>query len=257
MDHDDQMLSVGKQCGHQSCMLVDFLPFQCLHCQTSFCQEHFKVAAHNCPKYDAAKYNRVSPNCPLCNTVVSVRAGQDANEAVETHFLTDCSVMTGKVRAKAPVCARARCGKTLFAPIRCTKCNQQFCPAHRFPADHTCAPVLTASKQGGLTAGSRLLDLNTKASALNSKASAAGAKTVGAIKAAASAAQTSVARQAGPSTTSSSSNKKPIPVPAVFSKTDRALLPPPTKFEIQSSPEPVIRPLAKSSFVPPPIFASA
>jgi hypothetical protein len=119
---EQELLSVGAQCSHQSCLLVDFLPFKCQHCEDSFCQEHFMVTAHKCPKYDESKYNRVSPNCPLCNVVVSVRPGQDPNEAVEAHFMKDCSIMTGRTKAKksTPICARARCGKALFAPIRCT-----------------------------------------------------------------------------------------------------------------------------------------
>src|SRR6266545_1835771 len=57
------LLSIGKQCSHVSCLLVDFLPLKCQHCQKSFCQEHFKVEAHNCDSYDEMKYNRVAPNC--------------------------------------------------------------------------------------------------------------------------------------------------------------------------------------------------
>ncbi|KAJ6585034.1 hypothetical protein B0H19DRAFT_1249938 [Mycena capillaripes] len=264
---EHQLLSVGAQCSHQSCLLVDFLPFKCQHCESSFCQEHFMVTAHKCPKYDETKYNRVSPNCPLCNVVVSVRPGQDANEAVENHFMKDCSVMTGKTKTKStPVCARARCGKALFASIRCTKCNQQFCAAHRFPADHTCTPAAPAApaRTRGPTAASRLLDLNTKASA-------AGAATLGAIKTMASEAQASSARRAAakpaPAPKAVVAPQAPSkPMPNLFSKTDRSPCPPndtpdtPTDAnanpdETKSAPEPVIRPL--SSFVPPPIFASA
>ena len=62
-DRDNQLLEVGKQCSDPSCLLVDFLPFKCHHCELSFCQDHFKVDAHKCPKYDESKYNRVAPNC--------------------------------------------------------------------------------------------------------------------------------------------------------------------------------------------------
>ncbi|KAJ7459898.1 hypothetical protein FB451DRAFT_1271906 [Mycena latifolia] len=210
-----QLLSVGAQCSHQSCLLVDFLPFKCQHCEASFCQEHFMVTAHKCPKYDETKYNRVAPNCPLCNVPVSVRPGQDANIAMEAHFTKDCSAMTGKAKAKtSPVCAKARCGKTLFAPIRCTKCNEQFCPSHRFPADHSCssAGASAPTKTAGLTAGSRLLDLNAKASA-------AGIATVGAIKSMTSAAQAGSSRPAPPK--ASTSGAQTPSMPNLFSKTDR------------------------------------
>ncbi|KAJ6477391.1 hypothetical protein C8R47DRAFT_1140349 [Mycena vitilis] len=213
---EQQLLSVGKQCSHQTCLLVDFLPFKCQHCESSFCQEHFMVTAHKCPKYDEAKYNRVSPNCPLCNVVVSVRPGQDANEAVENHFVKDCSVMTGKAKARStPTCARPRCGKALFAPIRCTNCSRQFCATHRFPADHSCtAPAQTTTT--GPTAASRLLDLNAKASA-------AGASTLGAIKAMASSAQANSSRPAAPKAAPAPKAAAPQAPskPNLFSKTDR------------------------------------
>ncbi|KAJ7935690.1 hypothetical protein B0H13DRAFT_1949219 [Mycena leptocephala] len=216
---EQELLSVGAQCSHQSCLLVDFLPFKCQHCEDSFCQEHFMVTAHKCPKYDESKYNRVSPNCPLCNVVVSVRPGQDPNEAVEAHFMKDCSIMTGRTKAKksTPICARARCGKALFAPIRCTKCNEQFCAAHRFPADHSCASAgaTAQTKTTGPTAASRLLDLNTKASA-------AGAATLGAIKTMASNAQASSSKPAAAKSAPAPKSAPQAPSkPNLFSKTDR------------------------------------
>ncbi|KAJ7505285.1 hypothetical protein B0H11DRAFT_1977905 [Mycena galericulata] len=202
---EQQLLSVGAQCNHETCML---------HCQSSFCQEHFMVSAHKCPKYDETKYNRIAPNCPLCNVPVSVRPGQDANVAMEAHFTKDCSALTGKARTKSsPVCAKVRCGKTLFAPIRCTKCSQQFCPAHRFPADHDCAsPAAAQSRTTGPTAASRLLDLN-------SKASAAGAATMGAIKTMASSAQASSSRPPAPKAPRAPAQTTGMP--NLFSKTDR------------------------------------
>ncbi|KAJ6613300.1 hypothetical protein B0H10DRAFT_2177232 [Mycena sp. CBHHK59/15] len=217
-----QLLAVGKQCSHASCLLVDFLPFKCQHCDDSFCQEHFMVSAHKCPKYDEAKYNRVAPNCPLCNVPVSVRPGQDANEAMEAHFIKSCSTMTGKAKARSgPICAKARCGKVLFAPIRCTKCNEQFCPSHRFPADHSCTSASTTpqTKATGPTAASRLLALNTKAS---TAASTAGAATMGAIKTMTLAGQASSSRPpAAKAAQPPKSGPQTPSMPNLFSKTDR------------------------------------
>jgi hypothetical protein len=62
-ERDQQMLAVGRQCSHPSCLLVDFLPFKCQHCADSFCADHFKPASHSCTKYDESKYNRVAPDC--------------------------------------------------------------------------------------------------------------------------------------------------------------------------------------------------
>ena len=141
MSSPSQLLSIGKQCSHPSCNLIDFLPFKCHHCGDHFCQEHFKVAAHACPKYDETKHNRVAPDCtlstfftsqyflsvspgPLCNTPVAVRPEQDPNIRMSEHIDNECSVTTGKDgRARStPVCARPNCKKVLFSPIRCDVC---------------------------------------------------------------------------------------------------------------------------------------
>lgn len=60
---EEHMLHIGTQCADPLCRLVDFLPFKCPHCSQSFCQEHYKVEAHKCPKYDESKHNRVAPDC--------------------------------------------------------------------------------------------------------------------------------------------------------------------------------------------------
>lgn len=137
-DRDAQLLGIGKQCSHVQCLLIDFLPFKCHHCQQSFCQDHFKVEAHQCSQYDDTKYNRVAPNCkllsvlatssiyelgnigPMCNTPIAVKPGQDPNTRMEEHFSKDCTAMTGKSATKSmPTCARGNCRKVLYTPIKC------------------------------------------------------------------------------------------------------------------------------------------
>jgi len=210
-DRDNQLLEVGKQCSDASCLLVDFLPFKCHHCELSFCQDHFKVDAHKCPKYDENKYNRVAPNCPLCNIPVAVRPGQDPNVRMDMHLEKECSVVTGKVKSKStPTCARGNCKKVLFSPIRCDKCKAQFCAAHRFPQDHNCCTPAQSNTTG------RLANLNTGARNLDSKASLAGAAAVDAVKKSMTSAVASTSRPAQ-SSVSSSTGKPSFP----FNKTDR------------------------------------
>ncbi|KIK07927.1 hypothetical protein K443DRAFT_672811 [Laccaria amethystina LaAM-08-1] len=180
-ESDSQLLEIGKQCSHQSCLLVDFLPFKCQHCELAFCQEHFKVEAHQCPKYDEGKHNRVAPNCPMCNIPVAVRPGQDPNVRMELHLNQECSMMSAKQeKSKAtPRCARGTCKKVLFSPIRCVKCREQFCPAHRFPADHNCANSIAQARQ---TPSRPAPNFSAAAKTFNSKASATGSAAVDAVK---------------------------------------------------------------------------
>ncbi|KZW01507.1 hypothetical protein EXIGLDRAFT_717920 [Exidia glandulosa HHB12029] len=138
------MLAVGQQCEHPTCMMVDFLPFTCSHCQHKYCLEHFQPDAHTCPSHDPNAGDRVAPNCPLCNVPVSVPLGQDPNARMERHFASECMVMLGEMgrkRAAAsrmPVCASRACNKKLIAPIQCTGCNMKFCAQHRYASDHDC-----------------------------------------------------------------------------------------------------------------------
>ncbi|KAI6114335.1 hypothetical protein F5141DRAFT_1105976 [Pisolithus sp. B1] len=144
-ERETQLLAIGRQCSETSCLLVDFLPFKCNLCSASFCEEHFAVAAHKCPKYDDRIHNRVAPSCPLCNTPVAIPPGEDPNIRMERHISNECSVTTGKsARPKStPVCARGKCGKVLFAPIACDACHKNYCPQHRFQKDHGCIPSPT------------------------------------------------------------------------------------------------------------------
>lgn len=65
-------------------------------------------------------YSNDQSSGPLCNEPVAVRPGQDPNDRMEDHFAKECSVMTGHVAKKStPTCAHRKCGKVLFAPIRC------------------------------------------------------------------------------------------------------------------------------------------
>ncbi|KAH9922856.1 uncharacterized protein BXZ73DRAFT_51230 [Epithele typhae] len=220
-NRDHQLLEVGKQCSSPICGLVDFLPLKCQHCAQPFCGDHFLPTAHSCEKYDAAKHDRIAPSCPLCNTPVAIPPGQDPNIRMEQHINTECSVMTGRMTGKsAPTCARGKCGKVLFAPIRCGSCKQQFCPAHRFPQDHSCssAAAVTSKPSSAASTWNNMSNQTSVAStaALAAIKRAAASKPVARPK-------VPVKKETPPPTASSSS--KPAgsgaPRPNPFSSTER------------------------------------
>ena len=71
---------------------------------------------------------------PLCNTPVAIPPGQDPNIRMERHINNECSVMTGrKAKSSTPTCARPKCGKVLFSPIRCdvSTCPFLYTLAHK------------------------------------------------------------------------------------------------------------------------------
>lgn len=254
-------------------MTVDFLPFRCQHCNLSFCGEHYVPELHNCSKYDASKYNRIAPSCPLCNTPVAVPPGQDPNIRMEAHISSECSVMTGKSQKKStPVCARAKCGKVLFAPIRCDKCNQQFCPQHRFSATHACVP--TGSKAGGSAASRPFADIQARTATASSAAVSAIQRAMASTPSSSSPTAVGLARPP-PLAKSSSSSSSASSMPNPFSQTDRSVASPPSipsalpdanatnsnePPKLSATPittVPKSSPLNYLSFRPPPVFATA
>ncbi|KAI9458820.1 hypothetical protein F5148DRAFT_1219879 [Russula earlei] len=273
---DQQILAVGRQCSHPSCHLVDFLPFKCQHCANSFCADHFKPASHSCAKYDEAKFNRVAPDCPLCNDPVPIPPGEDPNIRMERHLTMDCSVMTGRSQKAntTPKCARPKCGKLLFAQIQCDKCHQKFCPEHRFPSSHNCASISS-------TPGPPSANIATKPSSHSPAISASG---IAALKRAAASVKSSASpptipskappptkEAAPPSGVVASSSKTNPSLPKPFSKTERSstLTKPgatsPTNHthattDIPDHHSPKFLPhslIDSTSFIPRPLFASA
>ncbi|KAF9781607.1 hypothetical protein BJ322DRAFT_1077185 [Thelephora terrestris] len=201
----DGLLAVGHQCSAQYCDLIDFLPFKCQHCERKFCGEHYLPASHKCDKYDERKHNRVAPSCPLCNIPVTIPDGQDPNIPMEQHITNECSVMTGKAKkSNQPHCSNPRCKKLLFAPIRCDKCSQQFCPQHRFPSDHPCKTTTQTSSKPLTNTPS----VSTKAQDIASDVSAKSNAAMAAIKRSMASAKSS----AKPTPSSSSNLQPPQPI---------------------------------------------
>lgn len=273
-ERDEQLLSIGHQCSSKTCGLVDFLPFKCQHCSLPFCAEHYLPNAHSCEKYDETKFNRVAPSCacnsfsclgdgvlnrgetmtgPLCNDVISIPPGEDPNIRMERHFTTDCTIMTGKPKAKSkPTCANTKCRKVLISPISCDvrylalyifrtvtklsaqKCKHQFCPQHRFPNTHNCAALSNPSSSkptNTFSASATNISSQTSAATMSAmaaiKRSLASGPSSSASKAAATAragAKTLVPVAIASRSTSGSSGSSSSGMTNPFSKTDRYVL---------------------------------
>lgn len=43
-----ELPELGERCSHQKCKQLDFLPFQCTHCNLIFCKEHYIPDNHEC-----------------------------------------------------------------------------------------------------------------------------------------------------------------------------------------------------------------
>ncbi|PVF98481.1 hypothetical protein CPB86DRAFT_705092 [Serendipita vermifera] len=252
------LLSAGTTCAHESCRTIDFLPFKCSHCSQSFCNEHWKPTDHNCKQYDAASYDRIVPQCPFCSKPVLVQPQEDPNIPMERHIDQDCAVFTGK-KKRGPVCGFKKCGKSLISPITCEKCQDQFCPAHRFPNTHACKNINAPANTNPRTAASTQSGLAALKRATNAASSSA-ATTLENVK---TAAKSSTTSNPGASSSSSKGNLfkeiktdrcETSPSDAlIYSPTPRL----PTTPTLPPNEKPKIIPDPTKKWVPAALFASA
>ncbi|KAI9187886.1 hypothetical protein H9P43_002277 [Blastocladiella emersonii ATCC 22665] len=133
---------IGKHCGLAGCNELDFLPYTCNRCRGVFCQEHWKVDDHACPKLHDPSYDRIVPSCPLCGQVVPVGRNEDPNRRVDAHIASGCQV-TATAASRAPPtskCALKGCTAKTTVPVVCKACHLKFCLKHRLERDHDCTP---------------------------------------------------------------------------------------------------------------------
>ncbi|KAJ2690995.1 hypothetical protein IWW39_000354 [Coemansia spiralis] len=113
----------------------------------AFCESHWKVDQHNCPKKHLVVDRRV-PDCPLCGEVISTSVGENPNAAVDRHISTVCAKNPGATRPARPAakpsnannngCALKRCKDKTIVFAECPYCRLKFCMKHRFEGDHEC-----------------------------------------------------------------------------------------------------------------------
>eukprot|EP00475_Leptophrys_vorax_P028006 TRINITY_DN401_c0_g1_i1.p1 TRINITY_DN401_c0_g1~~TRINITY_DN401_c0_g1_i1.p1 ORF type:complete len:191 (-),score=36.56 TRINITY_DN401_c0_g1_i1:118-690(-) len=125
---------LGKHCALSSCKQLDFLPFTCSKCNQVTCLEHHSLNAHECPNAEEAK----TISCPVCEGVVAIAGGQDANQVMDDHISKGCAKPTS---VKPLRCSLKGCKTKSVQQVSCKKCNLSYCLGHRFPDDHKCKQV--------------------------------------------------------------------------------------------------------------------
>ncbi len=98
-----ELPNLGKHCSAADCQQLDFLPFECKHCTSVFCKEHFPLEAHSCSSKTSV-------------TVTEKRRNQDVY-----------------------ACSVDGCAKKELTPVICPRCAVQVCLAHRAELDHRCS----------------------------------------------------------------------------------------------------------------------
>uniref|UniRef100_A0A0N4ZMU8 AN1-type domain-containing protein n=1 Tax=Parastrongyloides trichosuri TaxID=131310 RepID=A0A0N4ZMU8_PARTI len=137
-----EFFDLGEHCGFSECRKLDFLPMKCDACSNCFCSDHIQYFGHQCKK-GFAKDNQV-PICPLCNKPVPVGKNEDINNIMNNHIENGCKEIRKKIYTNA--CNANRCKKKELVPIKCVKCNLNYCISHRFPNDHDCDNKIAGTK---------------------------------------------------------------------------------------------------------------
>lgn len=137
MDSAD-LESIGAHCQFPYCHQLDFLPFRCDSCKSTFCLDHRSETAHKCSRAGEWAKNRRKNSVGRPTTTTTTTTG------LSGPTLTGLAPTT---------CSEAHCQTTIntvqHTGSRCDNCNRQYCLKHRFREAHDCHPTapLTARRQ--------------------------------------------------------------------------------------------------------------
>ncbi|XP_069679395.1 AN1-type zinc finger protein 2A-like isoform X2 [Periplaneta americana] len=162
---------LGKNCSDPTCKQLDYLPLKCDACESIFCQEHISYTSHNCPS--AYKKDVQVPVCPLCNTPIPVKRGEQPDIAVGAHIDSDCMSDPAKNRRKVFTnkCSAKNCRVKEVVPVVCGECKLNFCLKHRHPTDHQCEGATGAARRKAVEAAmARQAKLNAKGASSSNQA---------------------------------------------------------------------------------------
>ncbi|RDW67147.1 AN1-type zinc finger protein [Aspergillus mulundensis] len=127
---ESDLESLGRHCEFEYCNQLDFLPFKCLSCHSTFCLDHRSETAHRCPH--EGEWARRRNNSPASAT------GQSTPTQKPTIYNSD-------------QCAHVSCKtliNTLKDPgVKCPECRREYCLQHRLKEQHDCAKI--APRLGG------------------------------------------------------------------------------------------------------------
>lgn len=134
----------GAHCALASCRRLDFLPFRCESCGDTFCLDHFRVAAHACPKASGVE-NRVLV-CPFCRRSLPLLAHEDPSITWQRHVDSTCPCPNGTkepTQHARPKCPAKDCKQvlTISNSLICEQCGVRVCLKHRYEDCHDCVPA--------------------------------------------------------------------------------------------------------------------
>ncbi|KAK3209352.1 hypothetical protein GRF29_69g1571491 [Pseudopithomyces chartarum] len=124
---------IGAHCQMPYCHVLDFLPFRCESCKSTFCLDHRSELAHKCPKEGewARRRNGRDTSVPL--SALSEKPSLYSHD--QQCYEKSCKTLINTSRMPAN---------------QCSTCNRSYCLPHRFPEDHDCKNVKPAGARLGV-----------------------------------------------------------------------------------------------------------
>lgn len=127
---DEDLESIGRHCQFEYCGQLDFLPFRCESCRSTYCLDHRSETAHRCAH--AGEWARRRNG-----------ATQQENRSVPEKPTIYNSDQCGHLACKTLI-------NTLKDPgVRCPNCNRQYCLKHRLREEHDCAKLTPLGARQG------------------------------------------------------------------------------------------------------------
>ncbi|KAJ6116674.1 hypothetical protein N7512_006399 [Penicillium capsulatum] len=158
---DEDLESIGRHCQFEYCGQLDFLPFRCESCRSTFCLDHRSETAHRCAR--AGEWARRRNG-------TSQQENRSAPEKPTIYNSDQC----GHVACKTLI-------NTLKDPgVRCPNCNRQYCLKHRLREEHDCAKLtpLGARQGSNVTANDTIKSMFARVRTWGKDKQAAGANLI-------------------------------------------------------------------------------
>ncbi|KKK15216.1 AN1 zinc finger protein [Aspergillus ochraceoroseus] len=128
---DKDLESIGRHCEFEYCNQLDFLPFRCESCRSTFCLDHRTETAHRCAQAGAWARRRTPAQLSSTTTSSSTSSTQKP-----TIYNSD-------------QCAHLSC-KPSSTP---SPTRPEYCLKHRLREEHDCAPLAPLPGSAGAGAG--------------------------------------------------------------------------------------------------------
>ncbi|KAJ5273568.1 hypothetical protein N7478_008693 [Penicillium angulare] len=126
---DTDLESIGRHCQFEYCGQLDFLPFRCESCRSTFCLDHRSETAHKCPREGEWARRRNA----------NQKENLPAPEKPNIYNSDQCYQVSCKTLIN-----------TLKDPgVRCPNCNREYCLKHRLREEHECAKLTPLGARQG------------------------------------------------------------------------------------------------------------